>query len=231
MGVFSGKKLLCLKSPVQIAVTLEVDWLGTGNYFGPIPKQQDLPRKKQIITLNLKRCYLILTLIERFSGDFKMRGRNDDIWIELSRKLIGEELFLNETAASCNIRVNLIVASLVGAEEMFVFGFPVDPEARLRSRPSSENTQRRSGANRQEPEGPAKVWHLLARLEIHTPNPECVLKPAAADGCGVTGGGAESVTTSRSSVSLVSPGRTPGSELKITLQVTEGDVKKGLTLG
>lgn len=43
------------------------------------------------------------------------------------------------------------------------------------------NTQQRCGANKQEPRGHAKVWHLLGRLGIHKPNPECILKPAAAD--------------------------------------------------
>lgn len=47
-------------------------------------------------------------------------------------------------------------------------------------------TQRRDDANRQEPKGRAKVWHLLGRLGIHKPNPECILKPAAADGCDMT---------------------------------------------
>lgn len=49
-----------------------------------------------------------------------------------------------------------------------------------------KNTQQRCGANRQEPKGYVKVWHLLGRMEIHKPNPECILKPAAADGCDMT---------------------------------------------
>lgn len=53
---------------------------------------------------------------------------------------------------------------------------------------SLENTQQRCGANRQEPRGHAKVWHLLGRLGIHKPDPECILKPAAADVCSMAEG-------------------------------------------
>ena len=78
-----------------------------------------------------------------------------------------------------------------------------------------KSTQQRCGANRQEPKGRAKkkkVWHLLGRLGIHKPDPGCILKPAATDGCDMTerrlggrvGGGARLGST----VSLVSPGST-----------------------
>lgn len=49
-----------------------------------------------------------------------------------------------------------------------------------------KHTQWWCGACRPEPKGHTKVWHLLGRLGIHKLNPECILKPAAADGCYMT---------------------------------------------
>lgn len=89
---------------------------------------------------------------------------------------------------------------------------PVDPESSLWLTlcRSLENTQQRCGANRQEPKGHAKVWHLLGGLGIHKPNPECILKPAATDGCDMTerqSGGSRCSVQLGSSVSVASQGR------------------------
>lgn len=50
-----------------------------------------------------------------------------------------------------------------------------------------------------------KLWHLLSRPGIHKPNPERVLKAAAADGCGLTeeAVGSQSRRSQGSSVSLM----------------------------